>query len=164
MPDLLLERIQAGPSTHGPLSAPPHAASGRQARHGEYRLGSVSRDCEAQGIELHPARLAPRQRRREGRHSSFCGGFFSCGAPQIGTQIVRGNACHAASPPVIMSGRSFSIGMPVAAATLKMRSAGTCVSAHCDTAPGVTPHSFANATPLPRPSLRYLRSSLMPCF
>lgn len=42
MPDLLLERIQAGPSTHGPLSAPPHAASGRQAQRCPISSSSVS--------------------------------------------------------------------------------------------------------------------------
>lgn len=69
---------------------------------------------------------------------------------------------HAAAPSLIIrSGRSFWIGIPVSSETRNIRLAGTCESAHCATAAGLTLRSRARATPLPRSSSSQFLKLLM---
>lgn len=77
----------------------------------------------------------------------------------MGGSAESGGGNHDDTPTI--SGRNFSIGIPVSAETLKIRSAGTWLSAHWVTAPGVTLQAAAKVTARPRSALRYLRSSFM---
>lgn len=84
---------------------------------------------------------------------------FKQGIPYSGFSVF-----HAARP-VKMSGRSLARGMPVICETRETRSAGTCESAHCVTALGVTLSSRAIDVPRPRSSASHaLNFSLMAPF